>query len=109
MAKVYADQGNLLKAAEIYRYLLESEPGRPDLRDELSEIEKKLETYKSKIAQIGDVNLSAISEFEQHKERFDFLSTQEEDLEKAMDDLHQVIRKTNKVVYENLCCCFCGR
>ena len=42
MAKVYADQGNLLKAAKIYRYLLESEPGRPDLRDELSEIEKKL-------------------------------------------------------------------
>jgi hypothetical protein len=42
MAKVYADQGNLLKAAEIYRYLLEGEPERPDLRDALSEIEKKL-------------------------------------------------------------------
>ena len=42
MAKVYADQGNLLKASEIYRYLLEGEPERPDLRDALSEIEKKL-------------------------------------------------------------------
>ena len=42
MAKVYIDQGNLLKAAEIYRYLLESEPERTDLKDELSEIEKKL-------------------------------------------------------------------
>jgi hypothetical protein len=42
MAKVYADQGNLLKAAEIYRYLLEGEPERPDLRDALSEIERKL-------------------------------------------------------------------
>jgi len=42
MAKVYFDQGNLLKAAEIYRYLLESEPERRDLKDELSEIEKKL-------------------------------------------------------------------
>jgi len=42
MAKVYIDQGNLLKAAEIYRYLLESEPERRDLKDELSEIEKKL-------------------------------------------------------------------
>lgn len=42
MAKVYADQGNLLKAAEIYRYLLEGEPERPDLKDALSEIEKKL-------------------------------------------------------------------
>jgi hypothetical protein len=42
MAKVYEDQGNLLKAAEIYRYLLEGEPERRDLKDALSEIEKKL-------------------------------------------------------------------
>jgi len=42
MAKVYADQGNLLKAAEIYRYLLESEPERRDLKDALSEVERKL-------------------------------------------------------------------
>ena len=42
MAKVYIDQGNLLKAAEIYRYLLESEPERRDLKDALFEIERKL-------------------------------------------------------------------
>jgi hypothetical protein len=42
MAKVYADQGNLLKAAEIYRYLLECEPERQGLMDALSEIERKL-------------------------------------------------------------------
>lgn len=42
MAKIYADQDNLGKAAEIYRYLLEREPGRQDLIDALSEIEKKL-------------------------------------------------------------------
>lgn len=42
MAKVYADQGNLLKAAEIYRYLLESEPEQIDLKDALSEVERKL-------------------------------------------------------------------
>ena len=41
MAKVYAEQGNLGKAAEIYKYLLEQEPGRQDLVDALSEIEKK--------------------------------------------------------------------
>jgi hypothetical protein len=43
MAKVYADQGNLLKAAEIYRYLLESEPESRDLMDALSKIERKLD------------------------------------------------------------------
>ena len=42
MAKIYADQGNLGKAAEIYRYLLELEPGRKDLIDALSEVEKRL-------------------------------------------------------------------
>ena len=42
MAKIYADQGNLGKAAEIYRYLLELEPGRQDLIDALSEVEKRL-------------------------------------------------------------------
>ena len=41
MAKVLGDQGNLRKAAEIYRYLLEREPGAPDLVDALSEIETR--------------------------------------------------------------------
>ena len=41
MAKVYADQGNFEKAAEIYKYLLKSEPDRQDLIDALYEIEKK--------------------------------------------------------------------
>ncbi len=41
MAKVFADQGNLEKAAEIYKYLLRREPQRHDLIDALSDIEKK--------------------------------------------------------------------
>ena len=41
MAKVYVEQGNLGKAAEIYNYLLKREPGRQDLIDALSEIESK--------------------------------------------------------------------
>jgi hypothetical protein len=47
MAKVYADQGNLLKAAEIYRYLLESEPERRDLKDALSKVERRLNVESS--------------------------------------------------------------
>ena len=42
MAKVYAGQGYLSKAAEIYRFLLKQEPDRKDLIDELFKIEKKL-------------------------------------------------------------------
>ena len=42
MAKVLADQGNLRKAADIYRFLLEREPGNPELVDGLAEIETRL-------------------------------------------------------------------
>jgi hypothetical protein len=42
MAKIYADQGNLLKAAEIYRHLLKQEPERQDLIEALSGVEKKI-------------------------------------------------------------------
>ena len=42
MAKVLGDQGKLRNAAEIYRYLLEREPGNPDLAAALSEIESQL-------------------------------------------------------------------
>ena len=49
MAKVYANQGYLTKAAEIYRFLLKQDlsdrqslPDRQSLIDELSKIEKKL-------------------------------------------------------------------
>ncbi len=41
MAKVYADQGKLEKAAEIYQYLLKKEPRRQDLIEALAEIDKE--------------------------------------------------------------------
>jgi hypothetical protein len=41
MAKVHTEQGNLGKAAEIYKYLLKQEPDRQDLINALSEIENK--------------------------------------------------------------------
>ncbi len=41
MAKVYADQGQLDKAAKIYRHLLSQEPERQDLIDALAEIDKQ--------------------------------------------------------------------
>jgi len=41
MAKVYADQGQLDKAVEIYRFLLNEEPERQDLIDALAEIDRK--------------------------------------------------------------------
>ena len=64
------------------------------------EMESGLARLRCKIAKIGDVNLEAISEYEALKTRFDFLETQRQDLNKAMDDLHKLIQKINRVTQE---------
>jgi hypothetical protein len=42
MAKIYADQGYLRKAAQIYRYLLVRNPDQDDVRQALSALEQEL-------------------------------------------------------------------
>ena len=64
------------------------------------ELEKTLATIRQKIVNIGDVNLEAIREFEEQRERFDFLCEQRDDLVKAIDGLHKVIRKINRITQE---------
>jgi chromosome segregation protein len=59
------------------------------LREELDEIKGRLE-------QFGPVNMLAMSEHDEKKERFDFLSRQKQDLEEAKDSLIQAIRRINK-------------
>jgi chromosome segregation protein len=63
-------------------------------------MEDKLFRLRKKIANIEDVNLGAIKEYEQLKDRFDFLSEQRDDLVKAIDDLHKVVKKINRISQE---------
>ncbi len=65
-----------------------------------NEMKDVLSVLKKKIAGIGDVNSGAIKEYEQLKERFDFLSKQCDDLVKAIDDLHEVVKKINSITQE---------
>jgi chromosome segregation protein len=71
----------------------------PDQRSP-SDLEKVLATIRHKITMIGDVNLEAIREYEEQKERYDFLCEQRDDLLKAIDGLHKVIRKINRITQE---------
>ncbi|QTA89616.1 chromosome segregation protein SMC [Desulfonema magnum] len=64
------------------------------------QMEAELSDYRKKLSKIGDVNLGAIEEYGQLRERFDFLCEQRDDLLKAVDDLHKVIRKINKITQE---------
>jgi hypothetical protein len=42
MARLYADQGYLRKAAQVYRYLVQQAPDRMDLRRELAVVEEEI-------------------------------------------------------------------
>jgi chromosome segregation protein len=69
-----------------------------DIRSE--EMDAALERNRDKLQKIGDVNMGAIKEYEQLKTRYDFLVEQKEDLQKAIQDLHTVIRKINRITQE---------
>jgi chromosome segregation protein len=60
-------------------------------------IEEELATCNAKISKIVDVNLGAIREYEQLKDRFNFLEEQRNDLVCAIEDLHKVIKKINAI------------
>ena len=66
----------------------------------IEEMEADLNKSREKIAKIVDVNLGAIKEYEQLKDRFDFLETQRDDLLKAIEDLHKVIKKINRITQQ---------
>jgi chromosome segregation protein len=65
-----------------------------------AQMEAELERCRRKIAKLGEVNLGAIREYELLRERHDFLAGQRDDLDKALDDLHKVIRRINRITQE---------
>jgi chromosome segregation protein len=61
--------------------------------DQLSRVRKRLEA-------MGEVNLMAIEEYRLLQERHQFLTTQQEDLNQAIDSLHKVIARINTTTKE---------
>ncbi|MCL7972159.1 MAG: hypothetical protein M8866_08765, partial [marine benthic group bacterium] len=57
---------------------------------------EELESIRTKLAGIGPVNLLAAQEYDEEKERLDFLEEQKGDLERARNDLHDSIRRINE-------------
>ena len=66
----------------------------------IDEMEVELSRCREKIAKILDVNLGAIREYEQLKDRYEFLKAQRDDLVQAIEDLHKVIDKIIKITQE---------
>jgi chromosome segregation protein len=87
------------KSFSVLKSDFEQQPENLELTSEktIAQIEEELAAFKAKIDKIVDVNLGAIREYEQLKDRYDFLEDQRNDLVAAIEDLHKVIRKINAI------------
>lgn len=68
-----------------------------DIEGDVKSTEKEVEDLKKKMSRIGEVNLSAIEEYEALIDRYEFLKEQHEDLLAAKDQLRKVIDRINRI------------
>lgn len=64
---------------------------------DVSEAEASLKDLRDKVSRIGDVNLSAIEEYDEVAKRYEFLSKQQNDLVEAKEQLKKVIERINRI------------
>lgn len=64
-----------------------------DEESSLAQIKKSISEIKGKIKELGDVNVNAIEDYKNLQERYEFLSTQREDLLKSEEALLQIIEQ----------------
>jgi len=77
------------------KYSAEKQQLPPGISESAEERKFHIERLKKRIESFGAVNLTAPEEYEQLQARLNFLISQEEDLKKAREDLHQLINKIN--------------
>lgn len=68
--------------------------------ENLSKVKDDIFKLKAKITALGTVNLAAIVEYEEVCEKYEFMSAQEEDLNKAKDELMTVINEMTSKMQE---------
>ena len=59
--------------------------------------EAELKDLRERLGKIGEVNLSAIEEYEETSQRYEFLTKQHEDLNEAKEQLRRVIDRINRI------------
>lgn len=72
-----------------------------DIRDEKFAItagNKEAREVKTRMAELGDVNISAIEEYRKVSRRYEFMTAQESDLNQAMDELKTIIRNMDRTI-----------
>ncbi len=90
---------NLLnKLSEDYSLTFEKAKETYILDIDIEEARRKVSVYRSNIKRLGMVNLMAIEEFERVNTRYEFLTTQRDDLYKAEDTLLEIIEQMDEVM-----------
>ncbi|MBR0360300.1 MAG: chromosome segregation protein SMC [Clostridia bacterium] len=69
--------------------------------ENLSEARETLAELKKKIKALGNVNMDAIEEYKSVKERYEFMTTQKADLEKAKSSLEKIIDSMEELMKEH--------
>jgi chromosome segregation protein len=85
------------------RYMIELPDvvGRFEGREgDTQQAERDLKDLREKISKIGEVNLSAIEEYEETSKRYEFLVQQQNDLQEAKEQLRRVIERINKICHK---------
>jgi chromosome segregation protein len=71
----------------------------PASEEEVVDLEKseaRLQRFRDRVARIGEVNLTAIEEYEEQQQRHDFLTAQRDDLVQSLEGLKKAISRINR-------------
>lgn len=87
----YNDQGEQVQATSEQAPVASAEE-----TIDINELSVAIDRLRKRCDSFGSVNLVAIEEFDELKQRFEFLTKQQSDLLTAKDSLHQTITKINR-------------
>ena len=66
------------------------------LKGSIEEVNQKIRSLKGQIASLGEINVAAIAEYQRVKERYEFLTTQRDDLIEAKANLEETINEMDQ-------------
>ena len=90
----------LLNLNEEYNITFEYAKENFDLEMDEDEARRLVSELKSKLKQIGEVNISSIEEYKRVSERYEFLNNQRNDLKNAEDTLLEIIKEMDEVMID---------
>lgn len=97
MSRLNVELETLLKQlAEEYEMSFEWAKQYVERVEDIGQAKQEVKSIKSSMSQLGDVNLGAIEEYERVSERYNFLTSQKEDLVEAKETLYQVIQEVDE-------------